>query len=64
MRTMAAQLNESKATFLQNLRRELLQESSFTREEDVDVERVVKKAVDVFDHKRKEILLRTVNGSK
>lgn len=61
---MAAQLNESKATFLQNLRRELLQEASFTREEDIDVERVVKKAVDVFDHKRKEILLRTVNGSK
>lgn len=64
MRSMAAQLNESKATFLEKLRRELLQEASFPREEDIDVERVVKKAVDVFEHKRKEILLRTVNGNK
>ena len=61
MRSLAAQLNESKATFLHNLRRQMLQEASFTQEEDMDVERVVKRAVDVFDCERKEILLRIRN---
>ncbi|XP_039643447.1 L-seryl-tRNA(Sec) kinase isoform X1 [Perca fluviatilis] len=61
MKSLAAQLNESKATFLHNLRRQLLQEASFAQEEDIDVERVVKRAVDVFDHEKKEILLRIMN---
>ncbi|XP_044033945.1 L-seryl-tRNA(Sec) kinase isoform X2 [Siniperca chuatsi] len=64
MRSLAAQLNESKAKFLHSLRRQLLQEVSSTQEEDVDVERVVKTAVDVFDREKKEILLRIINENK
>ncbi|XP_054454814.1 L-seryl-tRNA(Sec) kinase [Anoplopoma fimbria] len=64
MRSLAAQLNESKATFLQNLRRQLLPEASFAQEEDIDVERVVKRAVDIFDHEKEEILLRVINENK
>lgn len=64
MRSLAAQLNESKAAFLHNLRRELLQEVPFAQEEDIDVERVVKRAVDVFDHETMEILLRIMNENK
>ncbi|KAK5851000.1 hypothetical protein PBY51_001828 [Eleginops maclovinus] len=64
MRSLAAQLNESKATFLLNLRREFLLEASFAQEEDIDVERVVKRAVDLFDHEKKEILLRIINENK
>uniref|UniRef100_UPI0037E86764 L-seryl-tRNA(Sec) kinase n=1 Tax=Semicossyphus pulcher TaxID=241346 RepID=UPI0037E86764 len=62
MRSLAAQLNESKATFLHNLRRQLLQEATCIQEEDVDVERVVNRAVDVFDHERQEIMSRIING--
>ncbi|KAM9336885.1 L-seryl-tRNA(Sec) kinase [Symphorus nematophorus] len=64
MKSLAAQLNESKSTFLHNLRKQLLQEASFTQEEDIDVERVVKRAVDVFDCERKEILLRIRSENK
>ncbi|XP_042364250.1 L-seryl-tRNA(Sec) kinase isoform X2 [Plectropomus leopardus] len=64
MRTLAAQLNESKATFLQNLRKQLLQEASLTQEEDIDVERLVKRAADVFDREKKEILLRIKNDNR
>uniref|UniRef100_A0A3B4V7T5 Phosphoseryl-tRNA kinase n=1 Tax=Seriola dumerili TaxID=41447 RepID=A0A3B4V7T5_SERDU len=64
MRSLATQLNESKATFLHNLRKQLLQETSLTQEEDFDVERVVKRAVDVFNHEKKEILLRIINDHK
>ncbi|XP_035519040.1 L-seryl-tRNA(Sec) kinase [Morone saxatilis] len=64
MRSLAAQLNESKAAFLHNLRRQMLQGASFTQEEDIDVERVVKRAVDIFDHERKGILLRIINENK
>lgn len=64
MRCLATELNRSKATFVQTLRRQLLQEAPFTREEDVDVERVVKRAVDVFDRERRDILLRIMNGNK
>lgn len=64
MRFVAAQLNESKATFLHNLRTQLLQKVAFTQEEDVDVERVVKTAVDVFDHEKQEILLKIINENK
>lgn len=64
MRSLAAQLNESKATFLHDLRRQVLQDASFTQEEDIDVERVAKRAVDVFDRERKEILLGIMNANK
>lgn len=60
MRSLAAQLSESKTTFLHDLRRQLLQEASFT-EEDIDVERVVKRAVNVFDRERQEVLLGIMN---
>ncbi|XP_008288656.1 L-seryl-tRNA(Sec) kinase isoform X2 [Stegastes partitus] len=61
MRSLAAQLNESKATFLHDLRKQFLQEVPFVQEEEIDVERVVKRAVDVFDDKKKEILSRIIN---
>ncbi|KAM4525149.1 L-seryl-tRNA(Sec) kinase isoform 2-T2 [Odontesthes bonariensis] len=64
MRSLAAELNESKATFLHNLRKQFLQEASFIREEDVDVEHVVKRAVDFFDDSKKEILLRFIKEHK
>ncbi|XP_019939093.2 L-seryl-tRNA(Sec) kinase [Paralichthys olivaceus] len=64
MRCLASQLNESKATFLRSLREQLLQDSSFTQEEDLDVERVVKSAVDVFDREKTEILLKIINDPK
>ncbi|XP_026171972.1 L-seryl-tRNA(Sec) kinase [Mastacembelus armatus] len=64
MRSLAAQLNDFKATFLRNLRKHFLQEVSFTQEEDIDVEHVVKTAVDVFDHEKKEILLRIIGDHK
>lgn len=55
MRTLSAQLSEAKATFLHDLRRSFFQETPFPRE-DMDVEGIVKRAVDIFDHKRKEIM--------
>lgn len=61
MRSLATQLNEYKATFLHDLRRQFLQDASFTQEEDIDVERVAKRAVDVFDRERTEILLGIMN---
>lgn len=64
MRCLAAELNRSKATFLQTLRRQLLQEAPFTRGEDVDVDRVVERAVDVFDRERRDILLRIMSENK
>lgn len=61
MRLLAAQLNESKATFLHNLRKQFLQEVPFIQE-DVDVERVVKRAVgSIFDDQKKDILKRFIN---
>lgn len=64
MRSLAAKLNESKATFLHNLRGQLLQEASFAEGEDIDVERVVKRAVEVFDQGKKDILWKIMNGNK
>lgn len=61
MRSLAAQLNESKTIFLHNLRKQFLQEASFIQDEDTDVERVVKRTVEHFDHQRKEIMLRIIN---
>ncbi|XP_067431721.1 L-seryl-tRNA(Sec) kinase [Thunnus thynnus] len=63
MRFLATQLNESKARFLHNLRKQFLQEVPFNQEEDIDVERVVKRAVDVFDSEKKELLLRIINDN-
>ncbi|XP_053197394.1 L-seryl-tRNA(Sec) kinase-like [Scomber japonicus] len=60
MRSLATQLNESKARFLHNLRKQFLQEVPFS-EEDIDVERVVKRAVDVFDNDKNELLLKIIN---
>ena len=63
MKSLAAQLNESKATFLHNLRKQFLQEAPFIQE-DIDVEQVVRRAVDVFDDDKKEILSRFINHHK
>ncbi|XP_034050431.1 L-seryl-tRNA(Sec) kinase-like [Thalassophryne amazonica] len=61
VRTLAAQLNESKTRFLLNLRRQLLQDLSLTPEEDIDMENVVKRAVNVFDQEKRDILFRFKN---
>ncbi|TWW81970.1 L-seryl-tRNA(Sec) kinase [Takifugu flavidus] len=63
MRTLSAQLSESKATFLRDLRR-VFQEAPVPQEDDMDVEGMVKRAVNVFDHRRKEILLEIMNDNK
>ncbi|KAM9716768.1 L-seryl-tRNA(Sec) kinase [Menidia menidia] len=60
MRSLAAELNESKVTFLNNLRKQVLQEAPFLSEEDIDVEHVVKRAVWVFDDSKNEILTRFI----
>lgn len=64
MKSLATQLNESKAAFLHDMRRQLLQEVPLIQEEDIDIEHVVKRAIDVFDRERKEILLRTMDENK
>ncbi|KAL6094873.1 pstk [Pungitius sinensis] len=61
IRSLAAQLSASKATFLHSLRQQLFHEASFTQEEDID--HVVKRAVDVFGHEKKEILLRIIGDN-
>ncbi|XP_074520009.1 L-seryl-tRNA(Sec) kinase [Halichoeres trimaculatus] len=62
MKSLAAQLNEAKATFLHNLRKQMLQEETFIREEEVDVESVVKRAVDVFEQEKNEILSKIITN--
>ncbi|XP_075999663.1 L-seryl-tRNA(Sec) kinase [Genypterus blacodes] len=62
MRSMAAQLNESKTRFLHNLRTQFLQELLVSQDEDIDVEHVVKTAVNVFDQDKKDILMRIINA--
>lgn len=64
MRSLATQLNQTKATFLHDLRKQLLPEAPFAQGEDIDTERVVKRAVDVFDHKKTEILWRIMCENK
>lgn len=64
MRSLATQLNQTKATFLHDLRKRLLQEAPFTLGEDIDTERVVKRAVDVFDQQKTEILQRLMSENK
>ncbi|XP_029978397.1 L-seryl-tRNA(Sec) kinase [Sphaeramia orbicularis] len=60
MRSLAAQLNESKAKFLHDLRTQFLQDVHLT-DEDVDVDRAVKTAIHVFDSDKKDILLRAMS---
>lgn len=64
MKSLATQLNESKAAFLHDLRRQLLQEAPHLQDEDVDTEHVVERAISVFDRERKDILVRTMNINK
>lgn len=64
MRTLSAQLSESKAIFLHDLRRKFFQEAPFRQAEHMDIEAMVKREVAVFDHKKKEILLEIINDNK
>uniref|UniRef100_UPI003AABC12E L-seryl-tRNA(Sec) kinase-like n=1 Tax=Centroberyx gerrardi TaxID=166262 RepID=UPI003AABC12E len=61
MRSLAAELNESKTRFLHNLRKQFLQEVPVAKEDNIDVEHVVKTAVDVFDQEKKNILRIFIN---
>ncbi|XP_029934258.1 L-seryl-tRNA(Sec) kinase [Myripristis murdjan] len=56
MRSLAAELNESKTRFLHNLRKQFLQELPIAQGEDIDVEHVVKTAVEVFNQDKNKIL--------
>nr|XP_057918145.1 L-seryl-tRNA(Sec) kinase isoform X2 [Doryrhamphus excisus] len=60
MKSLAAQLNESKAEFLLNVRKRFLQEASFIAEEELDVEHVMKRTVELFDHDVQEILSKII----
>lgn len=66
MRRLATQLNQTKATYLQDLRKQLLVEApfGFLQGENIDTERVVKRAVDFFDQQKTEILQRIMYGYK
>lgn len=64
MRTLSAQLSESKAKFLLELRRKFFQDAPFTQAEHMDIEAMVEREVAVFDHKKKEILLEIINDNK
>lgn len=59
MRSLVSELNELKSKFLQDLKTRLLRDSPFTESEDIDVERVVRAAVEVFDREKRDILFRT-----
>uniref|UniRef100_A0A1A7WRI1 Phosphoseryl-tRNA kinase n=1 Tax=Iconisemion striatum TaxID=60296 RepID=A0A1A7WRI1_9TELE len=64
MRSLATQLNEAKAKFLHDLRKQFLQEVPFIQEEDIDVDRVVKKAVEsIFDENKMKILAKFLNNN-
>ncbi|XP_046888444.1 L-seryl-tRNA(Sec) kinase [Hypomesus transpacificus] len=58
MRSLAAELNKAKTTFLQNLRKKVLQDIPITPRETIDGESVAKRALDVFDQDTKEIMAR------
>ncbi|KAJ8013639.1 hypothetical protein DPEC_G00031900 [Dallia pectoralis] len=58
MRSMAAELNESKTRFLQDLRKNVLQGLPLNQEEPIDVETAVDTAIDVFDQEKQEIASR------
>lgn len=62
MRSLATQLNESKAALLHNLRQQLLQEAIFLQEEDLDVDLVKNRAVSIFKENKKEILVKFINN--
>lgn len=64
MRILSAQLSESKATFLHDLRRKVFHEAPFTQAEHIDTDGMVKREVAVFDHKTNEILLEIINDNK
>ncbi|XP_063338924.1 L-seryl-tRNA(Sec) kinase isoform X2 [Pelmatolapia mariae] len=61
MRSLAAQLSESKATFLHNLRKHFLHEVPFIQEEEINVEHAAKRAAEIFNDDLKEILSRIMN---
>lgn len=60
LRSLASELNEQKSKFLQDLKTQLLRDSPLTESENVDVERVVKMAVEVFHRQKRDILTRIV----
>uniref|UniRef100_A0A3P9LVG5 Phosphoseryl-tRNA kinase n=1 Tax=Oryzias latipes TaxID=8090 RepID=A0A3P9LVG5_ORYLA len=62
MRSLATQLNESKAALLHNLRQQLLQEAIFLQDEDLDVDLVKNRAVSIFKENKKEILVKFINN--
>ncbi|KAJ0060514.1 hypothetical protein NL108_014992 [Boleophthalmus pectinirostris] len=64
MRTLASELNELKSKFLQNLKTQILLDSSFIESENVDVDRAVTKAVQTFDRDKKDIVFRIIQESK
>lgn len=67
MKVLAAQLNECKATFLHDLRKQFLlsQELRFLQEEDINVEQVVKRPVEsIFDGKKNKILSQFISNYK
>uniref|UniRef100_A0A4W5L2H0 Phosphoseryl-tRNA kinase n=1 Tax=Hucho hucho TaxID=62062 RepID=A0A4W5L2H0_9TELE len=58
MRSLAADFNESKTRFLQDLRKQVLHSLPLTQGESIEVERVVNRAVDVFNKEKQEIVAR------
>lgn len=64
MRSLAAQLSESKATFLHNLGKHFLHEVPLqvpVQGEEINVEHAAKRAAEIFNDDLKEILSRIMN---
>ncbi|RVE59738.1 hypothetical protein OJAV_G00191560 [Oryzias javanicus] len=62
MRSLAIQLNESKAGLLHNLRQQLLQEATFIQDEDLNVDLIKNRAVRIFNENNKQILVKFINN--
>ncbi|KAF6719395.1 L-seryl-tRNA(Sec) kinase [Oryzias melastigma] len=62
MRSLATQLNESKAGLLHHLRQQLLQEAIFIQEENLNVDLIKNRAVSIFNENKKEILAKFIKN--
>lgn len=60
LRSLASELNELKSKFLHDLKSRLLQDSPFSESENIDMEQVVKTAVEIFDQDKRDVLLMTI----
>lgn len=56
MRSLSAELNESKTRLLHNLKKQVLQGFPNTQGEDFDLEQLLRRVVDIFDHDKIQVM--------